>query len=78
MVMVTELNSATALHRAPHVYRGRTVATLIRRVWGRDAFFHQDRGLPDGYGQIFRRLPNTGNGWSATSLSGRVRLDDGK
>jgi len=69
-VTVRELKSGEA-----KIWRGRTLESLIRRVWGKKAFFHQDNGLPTGYGQIFKNLPNRGNGWSATSMTGRVRVD---
>jgi len=57
-----------------HVWTGRTPDSIIRRIWGKGAFFKHDNSLPEGYGQIFEQLPNTGNGWSAASLTGRVRI----
>ena len=56
-------------------WTGRTPETVIRRVFGARAYFRQDNGLPTGYGQIFIDNPNTGNGWSARSVTGRVRID---
>jgi hypothetical protein len=58
------------------IWKGHRLDSLIRRVWGKKAFFKEDHGLP-GYGQIFEELPNTGSGWNATSLTGRVRVDLG-
>jgi hypothetical protein len=55
-------------------WTGQSADSIIRRVWGKRAFFQQDSGLPQGFGQIFESLPNTGNGWSATSLTGRVQI----
>lgn len=57
------------------VWRGKTPESIIRRVFGRKAFFQQDNGLPSGYGQIFRDCGYNSNGWSASSLTGRVRID---
>lgn len=55
-------------------WTGKTTMSIIRREFGRHAFFHQDNGLPLGFGQIFKNLPNTGSGWSATSLTDRVKI----
>jgi len=74
-VRIVELNSKSVLNREPKIWRGRTLETLIRRVWGKNSFFYQDNGLPRGYGQIFKNLPNRGNGFSATSMTGRIRVD---
>lgn len=61
-------------------HRGKTLRSVIRRVWGRSAFFHQDSGIPrlggTSYGQIFRDLGTSSSGWSATALTGRVRVDE--
>lgn len=67
-------------------YRPRTTLPMVEalgrcitRHFGRQAFFEPDSGLPHTedrwYGQIFRSLPNTGSGWSATSLTDRVRVE---
>lgn len=55
-------------------WTGKTSESIIRRVFGRKAYFRQENGLPQGYGQIWEDLPNRGNGWSATSLTGRVKI----
>ena len=72
---IRELNSGRRLGREPLVWRGSTAESIIRRVFGKNAFFHQDSGLPIGYGQVFIDNPNTGSGWSARSVTGRVRID---
>lgn len=51
------------------------IGLAIRESFGPDAFFQKDPGLPVGeYGQIFRRTGS--DGFQATSLTGRVRIDE--
>jgi hypothetical protein len=56
-------------------WNGRTISGVVQRVFGRGSYFLQNNGLPSGYGQIVRDIPNTGNGWSATVLKNNVRID---
>lgn len=73
--MKTIIRECTANGRA---WTGQKAKSIIRREFGKNAFFCQDHGLPCGpdfrFGQIYESLPNTGNGCSATSLTGRVKI----
>lgn len=53
------------------------LSRAVARLWGRNAFFQPDRSLSGYgvYGQVFRRLPARGALSSATSATGRVRVD---
>jgi hypothetical protein len=66
------LRECTGEHRK---WTGRTESGVIQRVYGKGAYFIQNYGLPAGYGQIVKDLPNRGNGWSATVLAAHVRID---
>ena len=59
-----------------NVWTGKTRESIIRREWGKRAFFKQDHGLPPGFGQIFIDNGINGNGWSARAATGRVRISE--
>ena len=56
-----------------HTWTGRTVASIIRRVFGEGSYFHEDHGLR-GYGQIVSPNGSTDTGRvSVTGKMGRFR-----
>ena len=60
--VVVEQDKMTAIEKA------------VVKLFGKRAFFQQDNGLSSigRYGQIFRSVPNTGSGWRANSVTGRI------
>lgn len=48
-----------------------TVDRAVQKLYGKNCFFHQDSGLPLGYGQIFRPVKSGGS----TSVTGSIRIE---
>jgi hypothetical protein len=63
-----------------HTHTARTTDPVVaqRRAiehhFGRGAYLVQDSGLGQGYGQIVRSVTRSGETWSATCLTDRVRV----
>jgi hypothetical protein len=50
------------------------VGLFCIKKFGRNCFFHQDNGLPTGYGQVFEALPQRLGGGNS-SKTGRVLFE---
>ena len=58
---------------------GISMGAAVRKHFGRTHGFHQDSGLPTGYGSIIRNLARaergSGSTWAAEVVIGRARID---
>ena len=57
-----------------HVGRGRSVQSVLRRVYGRRAGYQPDSGVPR-HGVLRRMRPARGTVWQA-SVAGRIRWSE--